>query len=85
MDRIRPAVEPLLTRMDSADDSQLLTLAVRANIRAAAAQLRRGSALLERLVAQDGLVIVGAEYRLETGVVDFLDETGGLMAEAAGR
>jgi carbonic anhydrase len=51
----------------------LVAQAVRANIRAAADHLRHGSALLERLVERDGLLIVGAEYCLETGVVDFFD------------
>jgi len=35
--------------------------------------LRRGSELLEQLIRDDGLVVVGAEYSLETGVVDFFD------------
>jgi len=51
----------------------LIAHAVRANIRAAADHLRHGSEILERLDAQDGLLIVGAEYSLETGVVDFFD------------
>jgi carbonic anhydrase len=45
---------------------------VRANISASADQLRHGSEVLQRLSA-DGLLIVGAEYSLETGVVDFFD------------
>ena len=53
----------------------LAAAAVRANIRAAAAHLRHGSEVLERLVAEQGLLIVGAEYCLETGVVDFFDGT----------
>jgi len=48
--------------------------AVRANIRAAADHLRHGSQLLEELIRRDGLRVVGAEYSLETGVVEFLDE-----------
>jgi carbonic anhydrase len=35
--------------------------------------LRHGSELLERLIREDGLVVVGAEYSLETGAVDFFD------------
>ena len=46
--------------------------AIRANIRAAASQLRHGSQLLEQLIQRDGLLVVGAEYSLETGVVEFL-------------
>jgi carbonic anhydrase len=46
---------------------------VRANIRASAGQLRHGSEILEQMIAGDGLVVVGAEYSLETGLVDFFD------------
>ena len=47
--------------------------AVRANIRASADHLRHGSEILEQLIQNDGLLVVGAEYSLETGVVDFFD------------
>ncbi len=73
VDRIRPSVEPLLATPLAQDAEAFVAHAVRANIRAASDHLRRGSALLERLVADDGLLIVGAEYCLETGVVDFFD------------
>jgi len=73
VDRIRPSVEPLLATPLAQDADALVAHAVRANIRAAADHLRHGSAVLERLVADDGLLIVGAEYCLETGVVDFFD------------
>ena len=73
VDRIRPAVEPLLGALPGQDLETLVAHAVRANIRAAADHLRHGSELLERLVKSDGLLIVGAEYCLETGVVEFFD------------
>jgi carbonic anhydrase len=73
VDRIRPSVEPLLATPLGQDAEALVAHAVRANIRAAADHLRHGSAVLERLIADDGLLIVGAEYCLETGVVDFFD------------
>jgi carbonic anhydrase len=46
---------------------------VRANIRASVDHLRHGSEILENLIQRDGLMVVGAEYALETGVVDFFD------------
>ena len=73
VDRIRPSVEPLLATPVARDMSTLLAHAVRANIRAAADRLRHGSALLEDLIAREELLIVGAEYCLETGVVEFFD------------
>jgi len=73
VDRIRPAVEGLLERVPPHDARTLEQHAVRANIRMSSAHLRHGSELLEQLIATDGLVVVGAEYSLETGVVDFFD------------
>ena len=71
IDAIRPAVEPLRTRYD--DYRKLLDEAVRANVRASVAALRHGSEALERLIDREGLLIVGAEYSLETGRVRFFE------------
>ena len=73
VDRIRPSVEPLLATELARDPDALVRQAVRANIRVAADQLRHGSGVLEQLIKEDGLLVVGAEYSLETGVVDFFD------------
>jgi carbonic anhydrase len=73
VDRVRPSVEPLLTGRDPADFDSLMNEAVRANVRASANQLRHGSEFLEQLIMEDGLLVVGAEYSLETGVVAFFD------------
>jgi carbonic anhydrase len=73
VDRVRPAVEPLLATELRHDPEALVRDAVRANVRVAASQLRHGSAILEQLIANDGLLVVGAEYSLQTGVVDFFD------------
>jgi carbonic anhydrase len=66
-------VEPLLATNLRHDPEALVRQAVRANIRASANHLRHGSEILERLIENEGVVIVGAEYSLETGVVDFFD------------
>jgi len=73
VDRIRPSVEGLLETEHRHDSDMLLQRAVRANIRASADHLRHGSQLLEQLIQNDGLIVVGAEYSLETGVVEFFD------------
>jgi carbonic anhydrase len=89
VDRVRPSVEPLLATglrhdgdagMDArgratqgAVADALVRDAVRANVRASANQLRHGSEILESLIARDGLLVVGAEYSLDTGVVEFFD------------
>ena len=72
VDRIRPAVLGLLEGPQR-DAQELEHLAVRANIRMATDHLRHGSSVLEQLIREDGLIVVGAEYSLETGVVDFFD------------
>jgi carbonic anhydrase len=73
VERIRPAVADLLTTELRHDPDVLLQRAVRANIRASVQQLRTGSPLIEGLIQNAGLLVVGAEYSLETGVVDFLE------------
>jgi len=73
VDRVRPAVEGLLATSLRDDPAALVQQSVRANIRASANHLRHGSAVLERLIAQEGLLVVGAEYSLETGTVSFFD------------
>jgi carbonic anhydrase len=71
--RIRPSVEGLLATDLKHDHAELVTQAVRANVRASVNQLRHGSDVLERLCRADGLQIIGAEYSLDTGIVDFFD------------
>ncbi len=73
VDRIRPSVEGLLATDLRNDRDALVRAAVRANVRASAGHLRNGSEILERLILQQELLITGAEYSLETGVVEFLD------------
>ena len=71
--RGRPSVEDLLETEYRNDLDELMKVAVRVNIRASANHLRHGSALLEGLIQDDGLRVVGAEYHLETGLVEFFD------------
>ena len=73
VDRIRPAIEPLLQRPWAADAERLLAEAVRANVERSVRQLRHGSEIVEQLAVHDGLLVVGAEYSLETGAVEFLE------------
>jgi carbonic anhydrase len=73
VDRIRPSVEALLAPELGLHPDAMMRRAVQANIRAAANDLRHGSDVLEQLIKKDGLRVVGAEYSLETGIVDFFD------------
>lgn len=74
VDRIRPSVASLLGTDLRHDPVALVQAAVRANIRVAVDHLRHGSEILEDLIQRDGLMIVGAEYSLESGEVEFLED-----------
>jgi carbonic anhydrase len=73
VDFVRPSVQSLIDEGLGSDLNTLVAEAVRANVRASAEHLRHGSDILEELERDEGLVIVGAEYSLETGLVDFFD------------
>jgi carbonic anhydrase len=73
VDRVRPAVAGLLETDTGDSPDALVERAIRANIRASADHLRHGSEILEQLIEKEGLRVVGAEYSLETGAVDFFD------------
>ena len=73
VDRIRPSVQALLATGIRHDPDALVRHAVRSNVCVSASHLRHGSELLEQRIQSAGLLVVGAEYSLETGVVDFFD------------
>jgi len=73
VDRVRPSVEGLFAAELRHDPEALVKQAVRANIRASVSHLRHGSQVLEQLIQDEGLTVIGAEYSLESGVVDFFD------------
>ncbi len=74
VDRVRPSVESLLLNETLKQNlDALVHQAVRANVRVSANQMRHGSKILEELIEKNDLLVVGAEYSLETGVVDFFD------------
>jgi carbonic anhydrase len=73
VDRVRPSIESVLLVTGARDPDELMREAMRANVRASTNHLRHGSELLEELTRTEGLLVVGAEYSLETGVVTFFD------------
>jgi carbonic anhydrase len=70
---ILPGAESAVARAGWRDREALMGCAVRENIRASAEHLRHGSDVLEQLMRDNGLLVVGAEYSLATGVVEFFD------------
>lgn len=73
VNRIRPAVEELIRGGFTGNDEALVDRAVRANVHASVNHLRHGSAVIEHLVETASLLVVGAEYSLATGEIEFLD------------
>jgi carbonic anhydrase len=74
VDRIRPAVEGLVHTDLGKDPARLRREAMRANVRASVDHLRHGSAVIETLALQEGLVVVGAELDLTGGAVTFFGD-----------
>jgi carbonic anhydrase len=72
-DRISPHIAGMVGAAEPGADAGLLRESMRVNVRASADHLRHGSRMLEDLVLADRLVVVGAEYELETGQVHFFD------------
>jgi carbonic anhydrase len=83
VERIRPAVAPLVDQ--HLPPAELIQLATRANILHTADHLRHGSRLLERRIADGKLIVVAAEYALESGEVDFFDVPNVFGAHGAAR
>ncbi|MDM0113491.1 carbonic anhydrase [Variovorax sp. J22R133] len=72
-ERIEPAVAGLLSPERGYDRKTLICKSVRANVRQSVEQLTSGSKILAELIEAGQLRVVGAEYSLETGKVEFLD------------
>jgi carbonic anhydrase len=71
---IRPAVENLLPSRPGGEVADIMEEAVPAHVHASVARLREGSELLRGLIAREGLRVVGAQYSLETGKVEFFED-----------
>jgi carbonic anhydrase len=74
VDRVRPAVEPVLEDNFDVDDDAVISSCVRANIKASVEHLQHGSLILEQLIDAGDLKIVGAEYSIETGNIEFFED-----------
>ena len=72
VNRIQPHIVGLVEKHTDSSHAELARRAVRANVLASVAHLRHGSEVLETLIAREGLEVVGAEYNIETGEVEFL-------------
>jgi len=73
LDCIQPSIKALLAARPEQDRETFLAEAARSNVRASVARLRQVSPLLRRQIETNGLLVVGAIYSLESGIVDFFD------------
>lgn len=71
---MKPAVERVVAEGAHDSEEDLARRAVRANIRYSVDHLRHDSRIMEQLIRDEGVVVIGAEYSLETGIVTFLGE-----------
>ena len=73
VDRIRPALDSVLEEYYDVEDEAVIASCVRANIQASVDGLQHGSLILEQLIEAKELNIIGAEYSIETGYIDFFE------------
>jgi carbonic anhydrase len=70
--RIRPHIFPIAQMQDLSDDEKM-TQAIEANVRASVGQLAHSSRLIEGLVLEGKIQIIGAVLDLASGLVDFFE------------
>jgi carbonic anhydrase len=71
VDRVTPAVLPIYKSQQFTDKDDLIHQAMRANVEQSVHGLQMRSRILRRMVDKGQIRIIGAEYSIETGVVDF--------------
>ena len=71
IDKLRPSVEQVMTNGYGHDPDMLIAAVGRENVRRSMEALQHDSKIIGELVEHEDLVIVGAEYSLQTGVVEF--------------
>ena len=74
VDRVRPSIKEMMKTELRNDLDSLVKHAVRANVDVSVNHLRHGSEILEELTMTNDLLIVGAEYSLTTGKVEFFHD-----------
>ena len=71
IDKLRPSVEQVMTDGYGHDPDMLIAAVGRENVRRSMDALQQDSKIIGELVEHEDLMIVGAEYSLQTGVVEF--------------
>ena len=71
VDKIRPAAQRAVELGGGSGSAQIEQLAGREYVRHAVESICSGSDTIRRLIENDGFMVVGAEYSLATGLVEF--------------
>jgi len=75
LNEIEPEIQSVVMNADDPKTKETQQAAIRANVRASMSNLAE-SEVLKALIDTEGLTIVGADYDLVTGQVDFFDPGG---------
>ncbi len=70
---ILPSIEPLTQVTPPLEREDLVRQSVRRNVSTEVRRLRETSDILARSIRENGLLVVGADYSLDTGAVDFFE------------
>ncbi|MFP6872448.1 MAG: carbonic anhydrase [Verrucomicrobiales bacterium] len=73
VNRISPSLESLLETDPQEDPEILLNQAMHKNVRNSVNQLHHQSPILTKKIDEGALTVVGAEYCMESGIVNFFD------------
>jgi len=70
---ITPAVKTVMANNTNLDTETLIARSIQENVRNSVKELQANSEILKDILINDDLLILGAEYNLETGAVNFFD------------
>ncbi|NCF24121.1 MAG: carbonic anhydrase [Gammaproteobacteria bacterium] len=71
VEQIRPSAERAMAEGRSGSQSELVDVVGRENVRSVVDVIRHSPGIIRQLVEEEGLMVVGAEYSLATGAVEF--------------
>jgi len=71
VDSVAPAVHSLLEQQNSTNEDELIQRAVNANVQQSVNNLHKHSQVLSGMVERNEIKIIGAEYSIDAGIVDF--------------
>lgn len=71
VERIRPSAERAITNASGSSHAELVDLVGRDNVHGAVDLIRNSPGIIRQLAEEQGLMVIGAEYSVATGAVEF--------------